>query len=288
MIDTKKIVWLASYPKSGNTWFRVFLTNLLSDKKEAADINNLLYSPIASSRSLFDDATGLNSSELTSNEIQNLRPEVYNYIASKSKEIIYFKIHDAYTFSSLGIPLINHKITKAVLYFIRNPLDVAVSFAHHSNVSMDKMVKIMADENYAFCYKTDKLHLQLEQKLLSWSNHVNSWVNQSKLPILVIRYEDMQLNNFETFKKAVQFIGLKHTDNQIEKALQLSNFKEMQKQEKEKGFSERSPKSNIFFRKGIIGSWKEELSELQVKKICSNHRDMMIKFGYLNDNNNIL
>ncbi|HJX72016.1 MAG TPA: hypothetical protein VJ346_08695, partial [Bacteroidales bacterium] len=74
MNEQKKIVWLASYPKSGNTWFRIFLTNLLNHTNEPVDINNLYPSTIASSRSLFDEATGLESSDLTLDEIELLRP----------------------------------------------------------------------------------------------------------------------------------------------------------------------------------------------------------------------
>ena len=72
MDDLKKIVWLASYPKSGNTWFRVFLSNLLSKANQPVDINNLFAAPIASNRQLFDEATGLSSSDLTADEMNGL------------------------------------------------------------------------------------------------------------------------------------------------------------------------------------------------------------------------
>ncbi|KAB2870631.1 MAG: sulfotransferase domain-containing protein, partial [Bacteroidales bacterium] len=96
MDDLRKIVWLASYPKSGNTWFRVFLSNLLSESDQPADINNLYATPIASSRELFDEATGLSSAELTLDEIDILRPGVYSYAARNSKEILFQKVHDAW------------------------------------------------------------------------------------------------------------------------------------------------------------------------------------------------
>ena len=119
MDDLKKIVWLASYPKSGNTWFRVFLSNLLNKNDQPADINNLYATPIASNRELFDEATGLASSDLTPEEIDNLRPGVYEYAARNSKEFLYQKVHDAWIETELGEPMFSKNVTHGVVYFIR-------------------------------------------------------------------------------------------------------------------------------------------------------------------------
>ncbi len=111
MDDLKRIVWLASYPKSGNTWFRVFLSNLLNKSDQPADINNLYTTPIASSRELFDEATGLSSSELTSEEIDLLRPHVYEFISRTSSELQYQKVHDAWQITKSGEPMFSDTIT---------------------------------------------------------------------------------------------------------------------------------------------------------------------------------
>jgi hypothetical protein len=251
-----KIVWLASYPKSGNTWFRIFLANLLHDSDTPANINELEGGPIASSRQLFDEATGLSSADLTPEEIENLRPEVYRYISSEAETIIFHKIHDAYGLTNKQTPLIPREATYKVLYFVRNPLDVAVSFAHHANLPVATIVNQMNDDQFAFCSRVDKLHNQLCQKLLSWSHHIQSWVDQSSLPLLVIRYEDMKTDAFATFKNAALFIGLDYTDKQIQKAIDFSDFKTIKKQEEKHGFKEKAPGSKEFFRKGKIGTWK--------------------------------
>lgn len=281
--EHKRIIWLASYPKSGNTWFRAFLANLLHPKGIPADINELEGGPIASSRQLFDEVTGLSSSDLTMDEIESLRPYVYRYIAQNTDEIVFHKIHDAYTLIKEGIPLVPSDASRAVLYFVRNPLDVAVSFAYHANSGISEIAKAMADDHYSFCCKTSRLHMQLRQKLLSWSNHVNSWVSQTEIPVLVIRYEDMMLNSEETFTKAAAFCGLNYTREQVCEAIAKSSFKELKKQESEKGFRERSPESQVFFRKGKIGSWKEELTQEIVNKIVHDHRDMMQRLGYFEE-----
>lgn len=139
----------------------------------------------------------------------------------------------------------------------------------------------MNDNNFAFCSRTDKLHNQLCQKLLTWSNHIRSWADQTELPVMVIRYEDMKTDTFCTFKKAIEFAGLNYTDEEIQKALRFSDFGIIKEQEQKKGFREKAPGSKEFFRKGMIGSWKEELKPEETEQIISQHREMMERFGYL-------
>jgi len=286
MSDYKNIVWLASYPKSGNTWFRVFLSNLLGKTSKPADINDLYATPIASNRMLFDEITGLSSADLTPEEIDNLRPEVYQYAAQNTKELIFQKIHDAWIPTALGVPLIPLDVTKCAIYFVRNPLDVAVSFANHLARPLDATVKVMADSNFGLSSKPDRLNIQLQQRLLSWSGHLKSWIDQSNLPLLTLRYEDMKGNPFEAFSMAVRFIGINATDDEIQRAIDFSDIKEMQKQETEKGFKEKPIKASTFFRKGIAGDWRNELSPDLVQSICNSHREMMQRFGYLDSSGN--
>ena len=89
------IIWLASYPKSGNTWFRVFLTNLRGEEGGPADINKLRSTPIASARGIFDDEAGVEASDLTPDEIDRLRPEIYMHLHKQAEETLFMKVHDA-------------------------------------------------------------------------------------------------------------------------------------------------------------------------------------------------
>ncbi|MBN1413645.1 MAG: sulfotransferase domain-containing protein [Bacteroidales bacterium] len=280
MDGLKKIVWLASYPKSGNTWFRAFLTALLNPDDQAIDINNMLPSTIASSRQLFDELAGVPSADLTPEEINCLRPLVYRQYALESDETIYQKVHDAFILLPSGEPLFPADITKAVIYFIRNPLDIAVSFSHHLSISIHKTIAIMNNPTYAFCQRIDKLHNQLRQHLSTWSGHVKSWVDDSGLPLLVIRYEDMHKNPVDTFYQAVSFIGLSNCRNEIETALNKTSFAQLKKQEYEKGFSEKNPNSINFFRKGIVSDWINVLTREQVKQVIDAHGNMMKRFEY--------
>ncbi len=285
--NCKNIIWLASYPKSGNTWFRVFLTNLLNESNQPADINKLNSSPIASSRTLFDEATGLSSGEMSFDEIDNLRPEVYEYLAKKASQTVFHKIHDAYTYNKKGEPLIPESATRGALYFIRNPLDVAVSFAHHSSTTIGKMIELMNSSKHSFCSRPYKQTNQLRQKLLSWSAHVRSWTEKSSFPVHVVRYEDMLFKPEETFAAAASFSGLNFSLKQIRKAVEFSNIKELQRQEQEKGFKEKAPGATSFFRKGETGGWQTALSDEEVKKIIEQHKSVMKKFGYIDNQGNL-
>ncbi len=282
------IIWLASYPKSGNTWFRVFLGNLLGDSDEPASINRLGKTRIASSRLLFDDEIGFEASDLTADEIDRLRPELYIHLAQKVSGPVFMKIHDAYLYLDNNRPLIPRDATAGALYFIRNPLDVAVSFAHHSGWDYDTTIARMADNGFTSCEKSDRLHNQLRQKLLSWSSHVKSWVDQTPFDVHVVRYEDMHKNPFQTFAAASRAVGLDPSDDGILLALEHSSFQRLQAQEDVEGFIEKPPSAKKFFRSGKIGSWREELNDAQVRRIVEDHREVMQRFGYLNVHGEVL
>src|SRR5690606_35946636 len=104
------------------------------------NINELHSTPIASSRAIFDNAAGVSSSDLTFEEIENLRPRVYKELSEHVISPHFQKVHDAWKMTPSGEQLFPTEATKAVIYFIRNPLDIAVSYSFHSSSSLDKAV----------------------------------------------------------------------------------------------------------------------------------------------------
>lgn len=279
-----RIVWLASYPKSGNTWFRTFLANFRADADKPISINALVDGPIASHRQIFDEFVGYDSGEMTHDEVDNLRPEVYLQLSRDATEPLFCKVHDAYTYLPDGRALIPAEATACVLYFIRNPLDVVVSFTHHNgHDQIDRTIYELAEEAGTIGVARVTETPQLRQKLLSWSSHVKSWVDAPGLRVHVMRYEDMKLRPEETFGAAVRFSGLPDDPARIKKALEFSRFEEVRKQEEQHGFGERMPRTRSFFRKGEIGSWREKLSPAQVARIVRDHAGVMRRFGYLDE-----
>ena len=275
------IYWLASYPKSGNTWFRVFLAHMLNPSGEALDLDSIHTGAIASARGFVDEALGFDSAYLSHDDLDKLRPAVYTWHAKQVSTAQYHKIHDAYTHLPDGGALIPASACLGALYFIRNPLDVVISFANHLNCSIDEAMTAMNAPDFAFCKGHKRQHEQLRQQLLSWSMHVKSWQDAKDINCLVLRYEDMKQNPIETFTKAAAFLKLDVTHEQIERALQYSDIKRLQRLEQKKGFSEKPCKTKSFFRKGIVGDWENTLTSEQVNKIIHHHGDMMSAYGYL-------
>lgn len=281
MSAKKGLYWLASYPKSGNTWFRIVLANLLNTSTNPVDLNQINTGAIASARGWIDEALGFDSAYLNHDELDQLRPDIYQWHSEQCRMDGYHKIHDAYTFVNNGRPMIPSDGCLGALYFIRNPLDVAISFANHSRCSIDKAIENMGNETFAFCKNQYRQHNQLRQWLLSWSLHVQSWVSAQDIEVLVLRYEDMKEHPLPTFKKAIAFLRLDSSETDIENALDNARIEKLQQQEDASGFSEKPAKVARFFRKGIVGDWKNTLTSAQIDRIIRDHGDMMQCYGYL-------
>lgn len=281
------IYWLASYPKSGNTWLRVLLTNYLRNDDKPADINDLDISTIGFNRDVFDECLGIESSDLTEKQIEYYRPSVYEKMADEISEPLFLKIHDAYFYNAEDRPIFSKTATAGAIYLVRNPLDVAVSYAHHQDEPIDKIIRLM-NEDDAFLAGSEKDGGQLLQKLSSWSNHVKSWTNEPDLNIHVVRYEDLLLDTIKEFSKIVKFAGLEFDPKRIEKSVEFSRFEQLKKQETVHGFNEKQPTAKSFFRRGRANSWRGTLSPRQIKQIISNHRTVMKYFRYLDSENKIL
>jgi Sulfotransferase domain. len=280
------IILLTSYPKSGNTWFRTFLSNLLYSSDETINVNQIKTNGIYSSRLLLDEVLGFETSNMTDDEIDYYRPKVFDELAQNLQTNVYIKAHDAYTYLPEGTPIVSHINTKAI-YIIRNPLDVSVSLSSHIGKSIGEAIEFMNCHNSCFSKNTDRLNSQLRQQLLTWSEHVESWANAKEIEVHMVRYEDMKRNALETFKNAIDFIGLNKSDQEILDSIEKSDFKKLKKQEDETGFREKPSGMKSFFRKGEIGDWKNHLSESQVKDLITCHRNTMMKYGYIDQSDNI-
>lgn len=285
MPPTKGIFWLASYPKSGNTWFRIFLANLFSTPEMPFDLNHINTGAIASCRHWIDETLGFDSADLSFDEVDLLRPAVYEWQAEQMSKVGFHKIHDAFTYTDSNVPLIPTEGCLGALYFIRNPLDVAISFANHSCCSIDEAITRMGDKTFSFCGGPYKQHNQLRQSLLSWSMHVNSWVEANPMNRLVVRYEDMKLKSLETFTKAAHFLRLDVSSDAIQCALDNARIDKLQAAEDALGFKEKSPLVAHFFRKGIVDDWKNTLSSEQIERIINDHSETMRVYGYVDDYN---
>jgi len=117
----------------------------------------------------------------------------------------------------------------------------------------------------------------LEEQVGSWSEHVTSWINSGQR-LHFIRYEDLKSQPFETFSKALNFLGLKFSNETIEKAIAASKIQKLQDLERLYGFKEKLQGSTAFFRNGEAGDWKNKLTKNQIAKIIQDHQKVMIAY----------
>jgi aryl sulfotransferase len=276
------IVWLASFPKSGNTWLRILLANLAAGENGPADINDLdERGGIASSRREFELATMLDSGLMPHDDVDLLRPAVHARAAAAAQEQRWVKVHDAYTLNAAGEPLLGRCSALGAIYLVRDPRDVAVSLAHHNNTSIDAAIDLLNAEDGALCRGRTGLAPQLRQKLLGWSGHAASWLDQTDTPVHVVRYEQMRDSPASEFAAALAFAHRPASAEEIARAVRHSDFDELQRQEMEKGFAERLSRSTApFFRTGQAGGWRDALTATQISRIETAHRRIMRRLGY--------
>lgn len=279
----RNIVWLTSYPKSGNTWFRMFLANYLKNTAEPVSLEEIESTPIASNAIDFEEITALNPFELTADEVDLYRPDMYRALseeAEKAGKTSYKKTHDAYTLNKNGEPLFPEEVSKSAVYFVRNPLDVCVSYANHSAKEIQNTFALLLNEEASIAGRKSG---QLRQILLAWKRHVQSWKNQIQIPVHFVRYEDMQQKPVETFGGIIRFLELEYQEERLEQAIRHSDFTLLQQMEQENGFKERLQQSKKFFWKGKIGNYREYLSEEQIQRIMEFNYDTMKEFGYIDE-----
>lgn len=283
----KNIIWLVSYPKSGNTWFRMFLANYLNNSECPMSIKDIEPAFISSDTTDFEQVTGLNPFELSFEEVDLYRPDVYRVVSQEAKnngKVCYKKTHDAYTLNVNNEPIFPDDVSISSIYLIRMSLDVCVSYANHSGGEVDKSVEFILNERAAIAGRKSG---QMRQVLMSWKKHVLSWKNQSLIPVHFIKYEDMLLNPVETFGSAIRFLELEYDRERLIRSILHSDFKLLQQMENEDGFDERLQSCKQFFWKGKAGNYRDFLTQEQIDRIVSYSYDVMKEFGYIDAEGNL-
>jgi hypothetical protein len=271
------IIWLASYPKSGNTWLRAFLHNFLRDPDRSYDINKLTDVTEGESQTSWFRAIAPDFDLDPSNErARALRPLVHRAISQRSPDTVLVKTHNA-LLEEDGCPLVNLEVTAGAIYIVRNPLDVVISFSHHNGRSIDEMIDFMG----ATSAQTIANAVNVYERYGTWSEHVASWTSTPSPTMHVMRYEDMLANPWKSFSGLVKFLGLNAPRPRIEKAIRLSSFRVLKEQEQRGGFRERPARMEAFFREGKAGQWRKILTPAQISAIVAAHREQMARFGYI-------
>lgn len=270
------ILWLASYPKSGNTWLRVFIANLFTNAQRPVDINALPIIRYGDAQpELFARVAGRPIAGLSDAELHALRPKLHHFLAHQPETQL-VKTHNAVTVID-GVPTISLDMTAGAIYVLRNPFDLVLSYAHHFGHSLDDSIEALCSSAHRV-RTTDKAVVQI---LGSWTDHYRSWFSIPNFKPLLLRYEDMAAQPTKTFGKVVKFLGVAPSPERLRRAIRFSTFDELKAQEARAGFVERARADRPFFRSGKVGEWRRHLSEAQVAKLVACHRELLIEQRYM-------
>lgn len=271
-----KIMWLASYPKSGNTWLRAFLHNFLRNAREPYDINRLTDFTLNDSHTVwfraFDPRPG---SQMTLEEVAALRPKVHVAMTKAFPDTVFVKTHNALVVDR-GTPMISLEVTAGAIYVVRNPLDLVISHAHHYGLTLDQAIRAINTPGLQGL--NGDVHVYEWHG--TWSEHVRSWTQNPNPALHVIRYEDMIDAPHRTFSGVAAFLGLSPSRERLERAIRLSSFKVLREQERRFGFIEKSASAERFFREGRKDQWRKMLTPEQIEAVASLHHEQMARFAY--------
>lgn len=274
-------VWLASYPRSGNTWTRLALKSLQGgggnvELDELSSFGNLF-----TSRELLDETLEVDSGLLTEDETLELRPDLHARVFETRDPPLVAKVHDAWIRSPGGRPLYDAAFTHAAIYLVRDPRDVAISWAKFTAQTIDASIAFMGDPKAGLGRFNGPVALQVFQPVKSWSGHVRSWIDDSGLDPLVVRYEDMVADPAAALARMAGRIGWEADAETIAGAVAATEFSRLADKEKRLGFRERAPRTESFFNKGKAGAWRDILTPEQAARIERDHEEVMARFGYL-------
>jgi len=275
-------VWLASYPKSGNTWMRIAL-GALRQGEAAFELSRMTNNigVFLAMRHRLDMALDIDSSDLTAEEALLLRPKIYGLIDTQGRRQTIWKIHDCWMRTADGEAMFPGDVAGAAIYLVRDPRDVAASFAHHFEMDIDRAIGLMADADYRVAAKANSSHFHLPQHYSSWSRHVLSWLDESGQAPLVVRYEDMVADLASSLKQVSAALGWSTSDAAIDAAVAATRFDRLRAEESAGNFPESLRGDRPFFRRGIAGGWRDTLSPVQAARIERDHGEVMVRLGYI-------
>ena len=279
------IIWLASYPKSGNTWLRSLLASYYFSDDGTFDFDLLKkidsYPSVAYFKKYKDNF---------SNPVSTSRywiPEQENI--NKDNKLRFFKTHNAMVKIN-GNSFTNENNTLAAIHIVRDPRNVITSIANHFLISQEEAFDFLITENKGIIQKINNRYLGFNA-LCSWKFHEKSWSECNKFPVLTIKYEDFQKEVLKTFEKVINFIlNITKSKNSFnldkaKKSIVSCDFEKLSKLENEKGFDEAvmnqaNDKKIKFFNLGIKNNFQNLLKKELIDKANVSFRDQLKKYQY--------
>lgn len=277
------LIWLASYPRSGNTWLRLMLHDILTggQSRPGGRAAGNGFAPIVSSRSFIERQTDVQTSDLNDRELHACRRAAHDIAAGKAAAPFFVKVHDNHQPVGAGEDgLFSPAAGSLAIYLLRDPADVAVSLAGFAGIDLPRAVDILCDDHASRSHITRQPHHdQVAYHLGRWSNHVSGWLSRPSDQVLRIRYEDLHRDPAGQLRIVIGRLGLNVSQARIEAAVERTRFDHLSRQERRHGFNE-APAGRIFFRGGRIGDGRRLLSDADFARLVAANGAVMTAQGY--------
>ena len=278
------IFWIASYPKSGNTWIRSFISTYYLSNSENFEFN------------LLKQIRQFPHEKFFTNRLENINEAISNWENAqkqiiKNKKIVFLKTHAA-LMAINNKHFTSEKYSIGGIYIVRDPRNVITSLANHYNLDFKDSFKFMTNKNkYLINDNIKKINYGNFQFISSWKDHYKSWKYYKKFRILYIKYEDLENNPLDMFLKIISFINeiqnikTKIDNSRVKKILNSINFDNLKKKESIEGFEESvysktTGKKINFFNLGKKNKWKKILTKEQIETLNEEFKSDIIKLNY--------
>ncbi len=267
------IIWIASYPKSGNTYVRSFLASYYFSKNGKFNFEHLLKIHQFPNMK-FSKTKTVSQEEASKNWIFN-----QNFFFNK-KNLNLVKTHNCLS-PFKGNEFTTKNETLGAIYIVRDPRNIITSLTHHYSLNYNEAFKHMINSESSLLEKSHELDHSNFTYLGSWSNHYKSWKNFSNFKVLFIRYEDLQTAKENTFEKIILFINqltnrdLKIDESKFLNSIKSTNFSNLKNKEFNEGFEEsvysnKTGKKINFFNLGFNNRW-QKLLPTDIKDLLNKH-----------------
>ena len=281
------IFWIASYPKSGNTWLRALISSYFYSQDGLYNETNIKKIDQFPQKNYF---TSFDYNKNLVTDTSRFWIKAQEKINS-DKKLKFFKTHNA--FGALNNNSFTNKNNSiGCLYIIRDPRNIFTSLKNHYELNDDQAINWMMNEKQYIFDNFDEDFYSNFQFISSWQTNYKSWWVQKQIPIKIIKYEDLLTKTYIVFKDVIEFINktIKSSDKvnikKLKNSVQSTTFDKLKNIEKEKGFSEavtsKNSKDKIpFFFLGPKNNWNKILSEDLKIKLHSNFEKNLKELSYI-------
>jgi aryl sulfotransferase len=278
---TGRTVWLTSYPKSGNTWVRAIIT-ALATPAPLFGVDHLIAGSQPHVVAAALPALGLDPRWLSEAELDAVRDALIRRVGASddpAAEPIVRKTHERFRPGVPGREPFPPAATRAAVLVVRDPRDVVASYAAFFGMTVDEAITAMNREGGS--RHASALHMRTAQPWGTWSTHARSWLDdQVPFPVHVVRYEDLTTDAVTALLPVLTAIGLPTTRDALAAAVEQARFDHLQESEDARGFREVHRNTTRFFRRGEAGSWHDELTAAQARRVEAEHGEVMDLLGY--------